>query len=148
MPSPQKRTRTDNSLNTGMSSVAERRSQQRLEEQQRKRAGVREALLPSAEIMLEWIDKDIKKIDSIESKVFNVNLEELRGMVPLASRLNVSDKDLLVAQLLAQAMHIEWLRGTKNRIKVTLRQAKSADKKWYSTQDAPEAWVEAAEDVK
>lgn len=128
---PSKPRRTDNSLNTGMSSVVERRSQQRLEEQQRKRAGVREAMLPSADILLEWIDKEIAQAKDLEHMIINISSEE-----------NVR------AQLLGKQYYLESLKSMKNKIRVTLRQAKAADKKWYSTQDAPEAWVEAAEDIK
>lgn len=138
--------RDDSSLNTGMSSAVERRSRERLEEQLRKRSGEREQLTPGAEILIAWINKDIKDVGNMETKILGIDFDDLRAMIPLAQRLNVDNATLLQAQVLAQAMHIEWLKSAKNRLKNTLRVAKRADKAAEEARNAelPEAWKEAA----
>lgn len=140
--------RKDNVLNTGMSSAVQRRAEARLESQKRKRDDERAQLTPGAEILLDWIDKDLATVGNLQNMVIGINFDDLRTMLPLAQRLNVDDKDLLVAQVLAQAMHIEWLKSTKNRLKVTLRKAKNADKQAEKVENAklPEAWQEAAKE--
>jgi hypothetical protein len=129
-----------------MSSAVERRAKERLDEQLRKRSGERDQLTPGAEILIAWINKDIKDVGSMETKILGMDFDELRSMIPLAARMNVDNKDLLMAQVLAQAMHIEWLKSAKNRLKNTLRVAKRADKEAEEARNAelPQAWQDAA----
>lgn len=119
-----KPTRNDAMLDTGLSSAVERRAQARSDEQRRKRSDQRARLTPGAEIVLEWIDKEINEA------------ADLRKII-----INVADEEHVKAQLLARQMHLTWLEDIKNRAKNMLREVNKPD---AIDPDVPEAWADAA----
>lgn len=134
--------RNDDILDTGLSSAQERRVAAKQAERARERRDRQLALTPTGEIVTQWINTELDAMKDMTKMAIDLKPDELREVIPLARRLNVSDAQLLQAQMMAQQMHIEFLKALKNRSKNILRQAKVAEKK--ADEDAPQAWKDAA----
>lgn len=121
--------RSDSVLSTGMSSALERKQREKWDKAHAARQDRRQALTPSADIILEWIEKEMN------------DCADLRKTI-----INVATEDHVKAQLLAKQMHLDFLESMKNRVKNTLRVAKAADRKAEreALKNAPEAWKDAA----
>lgn len=119
--------RDDSALNTGLSSAAQRRIDAKNAERARKKERQRTELLPNADIILEWIDKEKADVKDLEKTILDLDFGKIRQLVPLAKQLDISDAQLIQAQILARMMHLEWLNSVKIRAKNMLREVKNAE---------------------
>lgn len=116
--------RNDGFLNTGLSSAVERRHQQKLETMQKAKKDERGRLTPQADIILEWLQQEKDEVGNLEKSILDFDMEKIRALVPLAKQLDVSNKDLLQAQIIARFMHLEWLKKMESKVKGVLRETK------------------------
>lgn len=138
--------RNDGILDTGITSANARRVAARQEERQRERHDRQAALTPTGKIVIEWIDTELAAMKDMTKMAIDLKPDDLREVIPLARRLNVSDAQLLQVQMMAQQMHIEFLQALKNKTKNILRDAKKAERE--ADKHAPAAWQEAAASMK
>lgn len=98
--------RDDSFLNTGMSSQATRRVQYDRVQRSKAKSTVRAKLTPHAEIILEWIKEERRRVASIEDLIMNLDTE-----------------DNARAILLAKKMHLDFLNTLTAKIQNVLREA-------------------------
>ena len=88
--------RDDSLLNTGFSSAASRKLEQKRKLLQEDKRTVKHKLQPGAEIILQWIAEEREKTVNLEKMIINIESEER-----------------VMAQLLARKMHLDFLAGLK-----------------------------------
>lgn len=103
--------RSDAILNTGITSAAQRRAEDRARRQRELREGKRAAMTPGGQIIKEWIDKEIEQA------------ADLRHIV-----VNIADEDHVKAQLLGRQYYLEALQRLKAKTTNILREVKVAEK--------------------
>lgn len=119
MPQP----RSDSVLNTGLSSAVSRKLEAERAREMKERAHQRGQLTPGAEIVIAWIDKELKEVMDLEYMVMHLTTE----------------KDIK-AQLLARKLHADFLKGLKARAKNMLREVQKAER----TADKDHPWAQEA----
>lgn len=128
MPDPLPRTRDDASLNTGLSSAATRKREERQKElhdrKQRQQESTRVKLTRDGSAIQDWLDEEIKDVGNLEKMVTEFDPQNMFKTIPLAERMNVTNAELLQAQTLARMMHIEWLKSAKKRVDKYMKEPK------------------------
>lgn len=121
---PKRRPRADNVLDTGMTSAATRRQEERLKRQRELRENRRAQLTPGAEIIVQWIDQEIAEAKDLTKMIINIDTE-----------------DNVRAQLLAKQYHVDFLLKLKSKTKNILREVKQAEAKAEAEKsEAQKAW--------
>jgi hypothetical protein len=125
--------RSDGLLNTGLTSAAQRRAEDRARRQRELREGKRAAMTPGGAIIKEWIDKEIAEA------------ADLRHII-----VNIADEEHVKAQLLGRQYYLEALQRLKSKTTNVLREVKVAEKQARAEaaekSEVTKAWeAEAAE---
>lgn len=126
MPEP-KTNRNDSVLNTGMSSALDRKQRIKALEQKSKREQRRAQLTPSAEIVLDWIERE--------------KAEVTERVAALPINMDTKEQDIK-SVLLAYQMHLTFLGTLKAKANNMLRTVPQNGR--VADPNAPEAWVKAA----
>lgn len=111
MAEAKKPVRNDSVLNTGITSAATRRAEERAQRQRDLRASQRASLTPGGEIIKAWIDQEIAEA------------ADLTKIIIIAD----SEKNVR-AQLLGRQYYIEALKRLKGKTNNILREVKVAEK--------------------
>ncbi len=117
---PQPRVRNDSALNTGLSSAIDRKRLKKQKElhdkKQRAQEATRVSLSRDGGTIDTWLDEEIAKVSDLSSAVTEFDPSQLLKQIPLAQRMNITDKELLQAFMIAKLMHIEFLKDTKKKV--------------------------------
>lgn len=100
--------RNDSVLNTGLTSAAMRRQEAARQAKKDKKQEKRNVLTPGAEIILEWIDKELKQVMDLEYMV-----------------MNLTNENDIKSQLIARRLHANFLKELRSRANNIMREVRN-----------------------